>query len=96
MKNYGTKSKMLLIRSITINSDNYDEKYIKIKLNSDEHLPLSKMLKPYEILIVLKSVIQKYVMAWHKKLWVLMVLEMFLLKEMIIEFALGILVKMKP
>ena len=63
MKNYGTKSKMLLIRSITINSDNYDEKYIKIKLNSDEHLPLSKMLKPYEILIVLKSVIQNYVMA---------------------------------
>ena len=96
MKNYGTKSKMLLIRSITINSDNYDEKYIKIKLNSDEHLPLSKMLKPYEIIIVLKSVIQKYVMAWHKKLWVLMVLQMFLLKEMIIEFALGILVKMKP
>ena len=96
MKNYGTKSKMLLIRSITINSDNYDEKYIKIKLNSDEHLPLSKMLKPYEILIVLKSVIQKYVMAWHKKLWVLMLLQMFLLKEMIIEFALGMLVKMKP
>ena len=96
MKNYGTKSKMLLIRSITINSDNYDEKYIKIKLNSDEHLPLSKMLKPYEILIVLKSVTQKYVMAWHKKLWVLMVLQMFLLKEMIIEFALGMLVKMKP
>lgn len=63
MKNYGTKSKMLLIRSITINSDNYDEKYIKIKLNSDEHLLLSKMLKPYEIIIVLKSVIQKYVMA---------------------------------
>ena len=54
---------MLLIRSITINSDNYDEKYIKIKLNSDEHLPLSKMLKHDEILIVLKSVIQKYVMA---------------------------------
>ena len=63
MKNYETKSKMLLIRSITINSDKYDEKHIKIKLNSDEHLPLSKMLKPYEILIVLKSVIQKYVMA---------------------------------
>lgn len=96
MKNYGTKSKMLLIRSITINSDNYDEKYIKIKLNSDEHLLLSKMLKPYEIIIVLKSVIQKYVMAWHKKLWVLMVLQMFLFKGMIIEFALGILVKMKP
>ena len=63
MKNYGTKSKMLLIRSITINSDNYGEKYMKIKLNSDEHLPLSKMLKLYKIIIVLRSLIQKYVMA---------------------------------
>ena len=68
MKNYGTKSKMLLIRSVTINSDNYDEKYMKIKLNSDEHLPLSKMLKLYKIIIVLRSVTQKYVMASHKKL----------------------------
>ena len=59
---------MLLIRSVTINSDNYDEKYMKIKLNSDEHLPLSKMLKLYKIIIVLRSLIQKYVMASHKKL----------------------------
>ena len=31
-----------LIRSITKNSDNNDEKYIKIKLNSDDELPLNK------------------------------------------------------
>ena len=59
---------MLLIRLVTINSDNYDEKYMKIKLNSDEPLPLSKILKLYKIIIVLRSVIQKYVMAAHKKL----------------------------
>ena len=30
-----------LIRSITKNSDDYDEKYMKIKLNSDDDLPLN-------------------------------------------------------
>ena len=34
-----------LIRLITNNSDDYDEKYIKIKFNSDDDLPLKKMLK---------------------------------------------------
>ena len=31
-----------LIRSITKNSDDYDEKYMKIKFNSDDELPLIK------------------------------------------------------
>ena len=31
-----------LIRSITNKSDNYDEKYIKIKFNSGDDLPLKK------------------------------------------------------
>ena len=31
-----------LIRSITTNSENNDEKYMKIKFNSDENLPLKK------------------------------------------------------
>ena len=31
-----------LIKSITKNSDNYDEKYVKIKFNSDDELPLNK------------------------------------------------------
>ena len=34
-----------LIRSVTNNSDNYYEKYMKIKLNSDEDLPLKKGLE---------------------------------------------------
>ena len=33
-----------LIKSLTYNSDNYDEKYIKIKFNSDDDLPLKKRL----------------------------------------------------
>ena len=31
-----------LIRSITKTSDDYDEKYMKIKLNSEDELPLKK------------------------------------------------------
>ena len=34
-----------LIRSITKNSDDYDEKYIKIKFNSDDDLPLNKSIE---------------------------------------------------
>ena len=34
-----------LIRSITKNSNDYDEKYMKIKFNSDNELPLIKQWK---------------------------------------------------
>ena len=34
-----------LIRSLTKNSDNYDEKYIKIKFDSDDELPLNKTIE---------------------------------------------------
>ena len=34
-----------LIRSITKNSDDYDEKYMKIKLSSNDELPLNKTRK---------------------------------------------------
>ena len=33
-----------LIRSITKNSNDYDERYMKIKLNSDDELPLNKTI----------------------------------------------------
>ena len=36
-----------LIRSVTNNSDDYDEKYMKIKCNSDDDLPLKKILELY-------------------------------------------------
>ena len=34
-----------LIRSITKNSDHHDEKYKKIKFNSDDELPLNEVIK---------------------------------------------------
>ena len=34
-----------LIRSMTKNSDDYDENYMKIKFNLDEELPLNKMIE---------------------------------------------------
>ena len=34
-----------IIRSITKNSDDYDEKYVKIKFNSDDKLPLNRAIE---------------------------------------------------
>ena len=41
-----------LIRSITKNGDDYDEKYIRIKFNLDEKLPLNKLIEIPNIIIV--------------------------------------------
>ena len=43
-----------LIRSVTINSHEYDEKYTEIKFNLDDDLPLHKMQKFYNIIIVVR------------------------------------------
>ena len=45
-----------LIRSITKNSDNYYEKYMKIKFNSDDELPLHKTIEIPRMIIVAKAV----------------------------------------
>ena len=45
-----------LIRSITKNSDDYDEKYIKIKFDSDDELPLNKMIEIPTIAIVIRAI----------------------------------------
>ena len=45
-----------LIRSIANNSDNYDEKYIRIKFNSDDDLPLKKTLELQNMVIVVRRV----------------------------------------
>ena len=45
-----------LIRSITKNSDDYDEKYIKIKFKSDDELPLNKTLEVPSTIIVVTDV----------------------------------------
>ena len=44
-----------LIRSKTNNSDDYDEKYMKIKFNSDDDLPANKTLEISSMLIVIKA-----------------------------------------
>ena len=45
-----------LIRSITKNSDDYAEKYMKIKFNSDEKLPLNKTIEIPSMIIVVIAV----------------------------------------
>ena len=45
-----------LIRSITKNSDDYDEKIMKIKLNANKKLPLNKMIEIPIITIVFRAV----------------------------------------
>ena len=41
-----------LIRSTSITSDDYDERNMKIKFNSDDDLPLKKTLELYNIVVV--------------------------------------------
>ena len=45
-----------LIRSIVNNAENYVEKYMKIKFNSDGDLSLKKTLKLYNMVIIARSV----------------------------------------
>ena len=45
-----------LIRSITKNSHDYDEKYMKMKLNLDDELPLSKTIEIPSMIIVVRAV----------------------------------------
>ena len=48
-----------LIRSTTNISGDYDEKYIKIQFNSDDNVPLYKVLKLPNLTIAVKSVFQE-------------------------------------
>ena len=44
-----------LFRSITKNSDDYHEKYVKIKFDLDDNLPPNKMIEIYNIKIVVRA-----------------------------------------
>ena len=51
------RSKMTdLVRSIAKNTDDYDEKYMKIKFISDKELPLIKMIEIPSMVIVARVV----------------------------------------
>ena len=45
-----------LIRSVTKKSDDYDEKYIKIKFDSDDKVPLNKMIEIPVMTIVVRAI----------------------------------------
>ena len=44
-----------LITSIINNSDDYDKKYMKIKFNLDDELPLNKMIEIPSVIIVVRA-----------------------------------------
>ena len=44
-----------LLRSVTKNSDDCDEKYMKIKFNSDKELPINKTIEIPEMTIVVRD-----------------------------------------
>ena len=47
------------MRSKSNNSDSYDEKYMKIKFNSDDDLLLNKTLELCSMIIFIRSVVQE-------------------------------------
>ena len=48
-----------LFRLMTKNSDDYDEKYIKIGFNSDDELPLNKTIEVPIMIIVVRAIFMK-------------------------------------
>ena len=62
MKNYKKLQSKIrdLIRAITKNSDDYDEKCMEIKFNLDDELPLNnKMIEIRSMIIVVRAVFYK-------------------------------------
>ena len=49
-----------LIKNINDKSGDYDKKYMKIKFNSDDNLPLNKVLRIHNMKIVIRLVFQEY------------------------------------
>ena len=47
------------IRPVTKNSGNYDQKYMKIKFDLDDDLPLKKMLELHNMIVVVGSVFRE-------------------------------------
>ena len=54
-----------LIRSITKNSDDYEEKYIRIKFDSDDELPLNKAMEIPTIIIVVRTIFLENNKCYH-------------------------------
>ena len=48
-----------LVRSVTENSDDYDENYVKIKFNLDDQFPLNKRIEIPTMTIVVRAVFRE-------------------------------------
>ena len=55
-----------LIKSITKNSDDYDEKYMKVKFNSDNELTLNNAIEIPGMIIIDRAVFMKITNIVHK------------------------------
>ena len=62
LKKYGDLWKKIksIIRSTSNRSDNYFEKYLKIRFNSDDELPLKKTLELHNIILAVRSVFREH------------------------------------
>ena len=68
-----------LIRTITKNSADYDKKYMQIKFNSDDELPLNKMIEIPSMITVVRAVLHKnnkyyphvFLEEYLYKLWII-------------------------
>ena len=86
-----------LIRSTTKNSEDYDEKNMKIKLDSNDDLPLNKIIEIYIVTMVVRAVFHennKYYWQYFLdeclyKLWIIqkyyVVIELTFLKELVFK-----------
>ena len=58
MQNYGIGLKIWL-KEVSGKPGDYNKKYMKIKFNSDDNLPLHKLLKLHYLTIIARSVFQE-------------------------------------
>ena len=54
------------VRSITKDSVDYDKKYMKIKVNSDDDLPLNKAIEKPTVTIVVRAVFHENEKYYHE------------------------------
>ena len=54
------------VRSITKDSVDYDKKYMKIKVNSDDDLPLNKAIESPTVTIVVRTVFHENEKYYHE------------------------------
>ena len=54
------------VRSITKDSVDYDKKYMKIKVNSDDDLPLNKAIESPTVTIVVRAVFHENEKYYHE------------------------------